>query len=105
MNKLFFTIFLSIPLLGDGFLTPIEHGERIYKETRGVSCASCHGENKEGKMLATVENKNKKTTLLAPALKNLDLKALKKGIKNHKIAPPYYLSTEELEVLLVYINQ
>lgn len=104
MKKLIFVISLSIPLFSNGFLTEAEHGENIYKATRGIACANCHGENNEGKIIVVTNSKNIESKILAPALKNLTLESLKKGIKNHKFAPPYYLSDIELQAMLSYLN-
>lgn len=91
-------------LFSDGFLTQIEYGEKIYKETRGVACASCHGALNEGKIVIVTNDKKGEKKILAPALKNLSFSLLKNGIKNHKFAPPYYLSDFEIEAMLEYLG-
>lgn len=104
MKQLIFIMTLSTTLFAENFLTQVEHGEKIYKETRGVACASCHGLYNEGKIILTTKDKKRERKILAPALKELSFNSLKNGIKNHKFAPPYYLTDYELEAMLAYLN-
>lgn len=106
LNYFLAGLVLSASLWAKGsFLTPKEHGEMVYREPRGVSCAKCHGKNAEGRVIANYTQKKEPKTLFAPPLGNLSTEALKAGIKNHNFGPPYHLSDEEYQNLETYLKR
>lgn len=101
IQKVLLLPLLSIALWASGsFLKPMEHGEMIYYETRGVSCASCHGRRAEGSIISHAPS----ASLVAPALIGLDERAIKQGIVRHRLAPRYYLTPGEIHNLSLFLQ-
>ncbi len=105
--KYIILIFLSFPLMAEStFITPIEYASQLYKNPRGIGCQHCHGENGEGKLVATYIHKKEKKEFGGPVINSLDFKqfylALNKRIKG---MPRYFLTKKEIQALYLYLNQ
>ncbi len=99
------TIFLNF-LFAEDFISEFEYGQMLYKDPRGVSCASCHGKVGEGSFIASYTDKEgKKHDFYAPDIRNLSLEEFKKSIfAGGKLMPKYYLTNKESEAIYKYIQ-
>ncbi|MEO1927607.1 MAG: c-type cytochrome [Nautiliaceae bacterium] len=106
------------------FITKLEYGKMLYHNPRGISCAKCHGEKAQGKIITSyINSKNEKVIIKTTPFKNLTFEKLKKALfhqikikpllkKDPKnpirfinIMPKYdYLTDNEIQALLLYIN-
>jgi mono/diheme cytochrome c family protein len=88
---------------GEPFITIKEYGKALYNSYDNLSCAACHGEKAEGKILARYERNQKIETIAAPSLKQYSAEDLKKGLAKHGFGPPFYPSDTELDALETYL--
>jgi len=90
---------------GEDFISEFEYGQMLYKDPRGVSCASCHGTLGEKTFIASYKDKN--GTLVefySPDIRKLGLKRFKKALaKGGRLMPRYYLTNSETEAIYKYI--
>ncbi len=117
MKKLlYFTLLNSILSAQEWFITNFEYGKMLYHNPRGISCAKCHGENGEGKIIAkyyTIKNGKKiKEILKSPNIQNISYETLKsrlllleKKYKKLSVMPRYnYLTKNEIEAIYLYLQ-
>ena len=97
----------------NSFITKIEYGKMLYFNPRGIGCNLCHGNNGEGKFIASYKHKKKnekefKTiSISAPNILNIDFNSFIKAInslKSKSIMPKYFLSKEELKSIYIFLN-
>jgi len=105
----FYKLIFLLPLCLTGesdFITDLEYGEMLYNNPRGVSCASCHGKNGEGKDIVDYINKDDKLVVI----RGIDIRYksfdnIKKTVaRNHPIMPKYYLTDEEVKAIYDYLS-
>ncbi len=98
-------IFLKI-VWAEDFISEFEYGQMLYKDPRGVSCASCHGKVGDGSYIASyVDKDGKKHDFYAPDIRKLSLNEFKKAISaGGKLMPKYYLTNKESEAIYKYIQ-
>ena len=107
--KIFYFLILSMYLFSsEWFITNFEYGKMLYHNPRGVSCAKCHGEKAQGKIIVKYKNKDITIKIKAPNIQNITYEQLKKRLLYYKklsIMPKYdYLTNEEIEALYLYIQ-
>ena len=91
----------------NSFITKVEYGKLLYKNPRGIGCNLCHGENGEGKFIATYQHKNFSFSINTANIKKLTYKEFLKNINNSKnssIMPQYFLTNEEIHSIYVYLQ-
>jgi mono/diheme cytochrome c family protein len=108
----------------DWFITNLEYGKMLFNNPRGISCAKCHGNKGEGKVITSyVNSKGKKITIKTKPLKKLTFDYLKKVLfhkikikpilkknpdspmKYINIMPKYdYLTDSEIKAILQYLK-
>ncbi len=100
-------IFWAALLFAEDFISEFEYGQMLYKDPRGVSCASCHGELGEGVFIASFKDeKNKPHEFYGADIRGLGLKKFKKALeKGGSIMPRYYLTDKEIEAIYKYVVQ
>lgn len=93
------------------FITKLEYGKMLYHNPRGISCAKCHGENGEGKIITRyyiIKNNHKiLKTIKAPDITNTDFDAFREKLFHKKLSimPKYnYLTPQEISALYLYIQ-
>ena len=106
------------------FITNLEYGKMLYNNPRGISCAKCHGNQGEGKIITTyTDSKGEKKTIKTLPFKNLTFEKLKKALfhqikiktvlqnnpntllKYINIMPKYdYLTDNEIKAILLYLK-
>ena len=104
---------LSIILLGaislhsEDFISRFEYGQMLYENPRGVSCMPCHGNQGEGKIIATYLDENKKKHILKGSDIRFSSKSdMLKAIHNGPgIMPNYFLTNDEIEAIYEYIQK
>jgi len=103
---LFVLIFFLKLLDAEDFISEFEYGQMLYKDPRGVSCASCHGKVGDGSFIASfIDNDGKKQDFFAPDIRKLSLKEFKKAVSaGGKLMPRYYLTNKESEAIYKYIQ-
>ncbi len=93
-------------LFGEDFISEFEYGQMLYKNPRGVSCASCHGDLGEGAYISSFVNSDDiEIKFNGPDIRALNLKTFKKAVgKGGRIMPKYYLTDKEIEAIFKYIK-
>ena len=78
----------------------------LYKDPRGVSCASCHGTVGEKTFIASYKNEDgSNRDFYSPDIRKIDLNSFKKALdKGGRIMPKYYLTNKEVEAIYKYIQ-
>ena len=106
MRIWFILIAFTIFAISEDFISEFEYGQMLYKDPRGVSCASCHGDLGEGAFIASFTNKNGvEIKFNGPDIRALNLKKFKKAISNGgRIMPKYYLTNKEVEAIFKYVK-
>jgi mono/diheme cytochrome c family protein len=108
LNKLLLLLSFSILFSKTNwFITNFEYGKMLYNNPRGISCAKCHGQKGEGKIVSFYLKNNKKMYIKAPNIQNINLITLKKALFHKKLTvmPRYnYLTEEEIEGILLYLR-
>ncbi|KIM10662.1 MAG: hypothetical protein KU37_10270 [Sulfuricurvum sp. PC08-66] len=89
----------------DSFITKDEYAKLLYENPRGISCAKCHGEKGEGKIIASYKEEGKKRHLETTPIYMLDYARFKKGTQRAKgVMPQYYLTENEIAALYYYLQ-
>lgn len=125
---LFHSLLLSKSDFDNSFITKYEYGKMLYNNPRGVSCVKCHGENAQGKVIATFKHIRNKVTYTCSIQSNditnisykdfllkLDPQQEKPKIKFAKdqicekftygnSMPTYFLTNEELDSIHFYLT-
>ena len=116
MKKIVIFSIATLSFAQDWFITNYEYGKMLYHNPRGISCAKCHGEKANGKLIAKyyVIKKTKHSTetiektIMAPNIQNISLKDLKERLLNYKylsVMPKYnYLTDDEIKAIYLYIT-
>ncbi|RUM66250.1 MAG: cytochrome c [Sulfurospirillum sp.] len=92
-------------LEADGsFITNEEYARMLYQNPRGISCAKCHGEKGEGKVLSTYVDHGKSHSIQAPPIYNLSMERFKKALsRKGRLMPQYFLTEWEMAHLYYYL--
>ena len=102
-------LLLILPLYlssATSFITEMEYASQLYKNPRGIGCHNCHGDNGEGKLVATYIHKNEKREFMGPAINKLEFAKLYKALNESKKGMPrYYLTLKEIEALYLFLQQ
>jgi len=103
-------LFLLFPLLvsatEEGFMTDYEYGEVLYNNPRGISCAVCHGELGEGKVIVTYENEEGKHVIKGTEIRKNSLKEMIAAVNaKHKVMPRYYLTDLEIKRMYDFLQK
>ncbi|WP_457564849.1 c-type cytochrome [Caminibacter sp.] len=108
--KLKHILFISPLMLyaNEWFITNYEYGKMLYHNPRGISCAKCHGEKAQGKIIAKYKKNGKTVIIKAPNIQHVTYEALKKRLLKYNklsVMPRYnYLTKKEIEALYLYIH-
>ena len=88
----------------ESFLTPDEYAKKLYKNPRGISCAKCHGEHGEGKVISSYIQEGELRQIVAPPIVNLSQQRFKKALKRRsRLMPEYFLTEVEMAYLYFYL--
>ena len=106
MKHIFIVTFLLSLIHSEDFISEYEYGQMLYKDPRGVSCASCHGTVGESTFIASFKNEdNSSRDFYSPDIRDLDLKSFKKALdRGGRIMPKYYLTDKEVEAIYKYVK-
>lgn len=108
MKKLYFLLLsLLTPLLFgvEDFITDFEYGQMLYKNPRGISCATCHGIKGEGRAIVSYREDGENITIKGADIRNHTLSDIKATVdRNHPVMPKYYLTREEVSAIYHYIQ-
>ncbi len=100
--------YLCIPLwivAEDSFMTHYEYGQMLYNNPRGVSCAQCHGQKGEGKIIVSYRDKKGKHIIKGSDIREKNIETMLDAVSHyHKIMPRYYLTEEEVEAIHDYLH-
>ncbi|MDA3945539.1 MAG: cytochrome c [Helicobacteraceae bacterium] len=106
-SSVFALFFLSFGLLHAdvSFITEEEYASDLYHSPRGIGCFKCHGEQGEGKLIATYKDKGEKRSFSPPAIKKLDFKSFDDAMrKRQRGMPRYFLTQLEIQTLYYYLH-
>ena len=100
-------LFLALMLGADeDFITKDEYAAQLYNNPRGISCAKCHGDEGEGRKIATYEHKGQKMVLEGPKIQDVPFYRLKEVLtKRAKGMPRYFLTEDEIKALYYYLKK
>ncbi len=106
MRVLFLLALFILHAGAEDFISEFEYGQMLYKDPRGVSCASCHGKVGDGSFIASyIDKEGKKREFYGPDIRGLSLEQFKQSISaGGKIMPKYYLTNKESEAIYKYIQ-
>ena len=106
MKHIFIVTFLLSLIHSEDFISEYEYGQMLYKDPRGVSCASCHGTVGERTFIASFKNEDNTTRdFYSPDIRKLGLKKFKKALdRGGRIMPKYYLTDKEVEAIYKYVK-
>jgi len=104
MKRLWFLLPFLLSANED-FISHYEYGEMLYQQPRGVSCAECHGESGEGKIIVEFRDIHGKKILRGPDIRKETLASMINSVNSyHKIMPRYYLTNEEVKAIFDYLQ-
>ena len=90
----------------EDFISHYEYGQMLYNNPRGVSCAQCHGENGEGKVIVEYRDIHGKEALKGPDIRHKTFEDMKRSVNQyHPVMPRYYLTNEEIKAIYDYIKK
>lgn len=97
----------ALSLFAEDFISEFEYGQMLYRDPRGVSCVSCHGETGEGKDIASYRNsKGEKVTISGSDIRFVTLEQISKSIKEGQgIMPRYFLTNKEIRTIYAYLKK
>ena len=102
-------LLLILPLLSfanEDFISHYEYGEMLYANPRGVSCAQCHGEKGEGKVIVTYREGNEEKVIKGTDIRRESLVKMIQSVNvDHPIMPRYYLTNEEVKAIYDYLQE
>jgi len=102
-------LLLLLPLLlnaNEDFISHFEYGQMLYSNPRGVSCAQCHGEQGEGKVIVSYMDEKEKKVIAGPDIRKETLPKMISSVNTyHLIMPRYYLTNEEVKAIYDYLQQ
>ncbi len=105
MRQLYLLLISGALLAETSFITPEEYAQQLYNNPRGISCAACHGNNGEGKLIANYVHKGEFKSFSAPSINNLEYSQFSKGLNKRKRGMPrYYLTQNEIKALYFYLK-
>jgi len=106
LKQIFIVTFLLTLIYSEDFISEYEYGQMLYKDPRGVSCASCHGTVGEKTFIASYKREDgTNRDFYSPDIRELDLKKFKRALdRGGKIMPKYYLTDKEVEAIFKYIK-
>lgn len=106
MKYILFLILASSLFSESSFITPMEYASSLYKNPRGIGCNKCHGENGEGKLIATYVHKGKKKSFEGPIINNTSYEKFYKALSVRKRGMPrYFLTDSEIKALYLYLHR
>ncbi len=105
--RIILALLFTLSLVGDTtFISPLEYASQLYKNPRGIGCQHCHGDNGEGKLVATYMHEKVKKEFRGPLINGLDFNDFYKALNKRKRGMPrYFLTKKEIEALYLYLNQ
>ncbi len=100
-------VILSAMGIAEDFITEFEYGQMLYHDPHGASCAACHGETGEGKLISEYTNKEGKLVALrGPDIRHATLPQLRSSISEGRgIMPRYFLTEKEIETIHAYLQK
>ncbi|MEA3490844.1 MAG: cytochrome c [Campylobacterota bacterium] len=105
MKKIWYLLPLVLVAKED-FISDFEYGQMLYKNPRGISCASCHGLRGEGREIVSYQDKNETIVIRGSDIRNRSLEEIESIVaRNHKVMPKYYLTIEEVEAIYNYLQE
>lgn len=103
----FVLICLALMLKGDDdFITPREYAHQLYHNPRGIGCHLCHGEQGEGRVIATYRHKNEHRVVETKAIRDIPEPEFVEALERKMTGMPrYFLTLQERETLYRYLHQ
>ncbi len=99
-------LMITVMVYGDAsFITKEEYASSLYHNPRGIGCHLCHGEQGEGRRIATYREKGVKKVFEGKPIDTIsfDQFSLRMG-KPIVGMPHYYLTKIEIQTLYYYLH-
>lgn len=107
-KSLFVALLASSFVNAESFINSYEYGEMLYKNPRGIGCDKCHGKYGEGMELGSYQKNNKIIKITAPKISKSSHSNIKNSLKYNKkrgVMPEYFLTDNEIEALIYYLQR
>ncbi len=105
MKRLLLILIPFILSAQEDFISHYEYGEMLYANPRGVSCAQCHGNSGEGRVIVSYKDVDGKQVLSGADIRKKSLKEMIYSVNSyHKVMPRYYLTDEEVKAIYDYLQ-
>lgn len=100
-------LFLSSSLFSNtSFITQMEYSSSLYKNPRGIGCQHCHGDNGEGKVVATYIHKKEEKSFAPPPINRMSFRDFYIALNVRKRGMPrYFLTQGEIKALYFYVQK
>lgn len=88
------------------FITKEEYAASLYHNPRGIGCQMCHGEQGEGKKIATYKEEGVKKVFEAKAINKISFTQFYTQLRSKIVGMPrYYLTDTEIQTLYYYLHR
>ncbi|WP_345978125.1 cytochrome c [Sulfurimonas sp. HSL3-7] len=88
------------------FITEAEYASQLYHSPRGIGCHKCHGDQGEGRLIASYKDKGEDKVFHPPAINQIGYDAFVDAMKKRqKGMPRYFLTANEIKALFFYLHQ
>jgi mono/diheme cytochrome c family protein len=103
----FLFVILTFFSYAEDFITEFEYGQMLYRDPHGASCAACHGEAGEGKLISEYADKQGKyVSLVGPDIRNATLARIRASVESGKgVMPRYFLTDKEIKTIYAYLQK
>jgi len=98
MGRYIFYFFIPLYLVAETtFITPMEYASQLYKNPRGIGCHHCHGDDGEGRVIATYTDRKKKKQkeFKAPAINHIKYYKFYNALNKRNRGMPRYFLTKK----------
>lgn len=99
-------LMITVMVYGDAsFITKEEYASSLYHNPRGIGCHLCHGEEGEGRRIATYREKGVKKVFEGKPIDTIPFEQFSLRMSKPIVGMPhYYLTQGEIQALYYYLH-
>jgi len=99
-------LMIAVMVYGDAsFITKEEYASSLYHNPRGIGCHLCHGEEGEGRRIATYHEKEVKKVFEGKPIDTIPFDQFSVRMSKPIVGMPhYYLTKTEVQTLYYYLH-